>query len=77
MESAALDGVYAGFTLAKKLGLFHGSIERVLGKDQKSAAFTVWFLPFIINVFIKNILMFAIKIYFHTFPSPPPPPREV
>lgn len=37
--SAAVDGVYAGFSLAKQLGLFHGSIDAVLGKDQKNAGF--------------------------------------
>lgn len=37
--SAAVDGVYAGFALAKQLGLFHGSIEAILGKDQKNGGF--------------------------------------
>lgn len=36
--SAAVDGMYAGFALAKKLGLFAGDIESVLGKAQNSAS---------------------------------------
>ncbi|KAL9271807.1 hypothetical protein AKJ16_DCAP25925 [Drosera capensis] len=35
--SAAVDGMYAGFALAKNLGLFTGSIESLLGKAQNSA----------------------------------------
>ncbi|XP_016434868.2 uncharacterized protein LOC107761192 isoform X1 [Nicotiana tabacum] len=34
--SAAVDGMYSGFALAKSLGLFHGSIESVLGKAQSA-----------------------------------------
>ncbi|XP_057509739.1 uncharacterized protein LOC130792260 isoform X2 [Actinidia eriantha] len=37
--SAAVDGMYAGFAVAKKLNLFQGSIESVLGKVQ-NAGFT-------------------------------------
>ena len=37
--SVAVDGMYAGFALAKKLDLFQGSIESVLGKVQ-NAGFT-------------------------------------
>ncbi|KAL8152485.1 hypothetical protein V2J09_010245 [Rumex salicifolius] len=36
--SAAVDGMYAGFALAKQLGLFSGDIESVLGKPQNSAS---------------------------------------
>ncbi|XP_028793987.1 uncharacterized protein LOC114749629 isoform X1 [Neltuma alba] len=32
--SAAVDGMYAGFAMAKNFGLFHGDIESVLGKAQ-------------------------------------------
>ncbi|KAJ7955667.1 FAD/NAD(P)-binding oxidoreductase family protein [Quillaja saponaria] len=32
--SAAVDGMYAGFTVAKNFSLFHGDIESVLGKAQ-------------------------------------------
>ena len=32
--SAAVDGMYAGFAVAKNLGLFHGDVESVLGKAQ-------------------------------------------
>lgn len=32
--SAAVDGMYAGFALAKSLGLYSGDIESVLGKAQ-------------------------------------------
>lgn len=32
--SAAVDGMYAGFAVAKNLGLFLGDIESVLGKPQ-------------------------------------------
>ncbi|KAH0649716.1 uncharacterized protein Cbei_0202 [Solanum tuberosum] len=34
--SAAVDGMYSGFALAKSLGLFHGSIESILGKAQSA-----------------------------------------
>ncbi|KAL3535146.1 hypothetical protein ACH5RR_003607 [Cinchona calisaya] len=34
--SAAVDGMYAGFALAKSLGLYRGSIEHVLGKAQNT-----------------------------------------
>ncbi|KAM3336950.1 putative protein Cbei-like [Capsicum galapagoense] len=34
--SAAVDGMYSGFALAKSLGLFQGSIESVLGKAQSA-----------------------------------------
>ncbi|XP_027176505.1 uncharacterized protein LOC113775716 [Coffea eugenioides] len=37
--SAAVDGVYAGFSLAKSLGLYKGGIEDVLGKDQNVGFF--------------------------------------
>nr|KYP34556.1 Uncharacterized protein Cbei-0202 [Cajanus cajan] len=32
--SAAVDGMHAGFSVAKKFSLFHGDIESVLGKAQ-------------------------------------------
>lgn len=32
--SAAVDGMYAGFSVAKKFDLFQGDIESVLGKAQ-------------------------------------------
>ena len=32
--SAAVDGMHAGFAVAKNLNLFHGDIEAVLGKNQ-------------------------------------------
>ena len=32
--SAAVDGMYAGFAVAKNFSLFHGDIESVLGKAQ-------------------------------------------
>lgn len=32
--SAAVDGMHAGFAVAKKIGLFHGDLESVLGKAQ-------------------------------------------
>ena len=32
--SAAVDGMHAGFAVAKKFGLFHGDVESVLGKVQ-------------------------------------------
>ncbi|KAF7806548.1 isoform B [Senna tora] len=34
--SAAVDGMYAGFAVAKNLSLFHGDIESVLGKTQNA-----------------------------------------
>ncbi|KAB2087000.1 hypothetical protein ES319_A04G073500v1 [Gossypium barbadense] len=34
--SAAVDGMYSGFSVAQKLGLFHGDIESVLGKAQSA-----------------------------------------
>lgn len=34
--SAAVDGMYAGFALAKSLGLYKGSVELLLGKAQNS-----------------------------------------
>ncbi|XP_057967597.1 uncharacterized protein LOC131157442 isoform X2 [Malania oleifera] len=34
--SAAVDGMYAGFAVAKHLGLYHGGIESVLGKAPTS-----------------------------------------
>ncbi|XP_047260429.1 uncharacterized protein Cbei_0202-like [Capsicum annuum] len=34
--SAAVGGMYSGFALAKCLGLFHGSIELILGKAQSA-----------------------------------------
>lgn len=37
--SAAVDGVYCGFALAKKLNLFQGDIESILGKVQKNTGF--------------------------------------
>ncbi|KAK8916173.1 hypothetical protein KSP39_PZI023117 [Platanthera zijinensis] len=37
--SAAVDGVYCGFALAKKLNLFEGDIESILGKAQKNTGF--------------------------------------
>ncbi|KAL5699029.1 hypothetical protein ACHQM5_029987 [Ranunculus cassubicifolius] len=38
--SAAVDGLYAGFAVAKELGLFTQGIESVLGKAQKNTGFT-------------------------------------
>lgn len=32
--SAAVDGMHAGFAVAKKFSLFHGDVESVLGKAQ-------------------------------------------
>lgn len=32
--SAAVDGMHAGFAVAKKFSLFHGDLESVLGKAQ-------------------------------------------
>lgn len=37
--SAAVDGLYAGFAVAKDLGLHEGGIESVLGKAQKNTGF--------------------------------------
>ena len=37
--SAAVDGMYCGFALAKQLSLFHGGIESFLGKAQKQTGF--------------------------------------
>ncbi|OVA07952.1 Pyridine nucleotide-disulfide oxidoreductase [Macleaya cordata] len=37
--SAAVDGLYAGFAVAKNLGLYEGGIESVLGKAQKNTGF--------------------------------------
>ncbi|OQU78009.1 hypothetical protein SORBI_3009G137000 [Sorghum bicolor] len=37
--SAAVDGMYCGFALAKQLSLFHGDIESFLGKAQKQTGF--------------------------------------
>ncbi|XP_077222346.1 FAD/NAD(P)-binding oxidoreductase family protein [Tasmannia lanceolata] len=37
--SAAVDGLYAGFAVAKDLGLYEGGIESVLGKAQKNTGF--------------------------------------
>ncbi|KAH7671826.1 FAD-binding domain-containing protein [Dioscorea alata] len=37
--SAAVDGMYCGFALAKKLNLFQGDIESILGKAQKNTGF--------------------------------------
>lgn len=34
--SAAVDGMFAGFALAKNLGLYQGSTETVLGKAQNA-----------------------------------------
>ncbi|KAL1104970.1 hypothetical protein V6Z11_D04G102600 [Gossypium hirsutum] len=34
--SAAVDGMYSGFSVAQKLGLFHGNIESILGKAQSA-----------------------------------------
>lgn len=34
--SAAVDGMYAGFALAKKLGLYDGTVESILGKAQNA-----------------------------------------
>ncbi|XP_073525846.1 uncharacterized protein Cbei_0202-like [Phyllobates terribilis] len=36
--SAAVDGMYSGFALAKQLGLFCGDIESILGRPQNSAS---------------------------------------
>ncbi|XP_066368517.1 uncharacterized protein [Miscanthus floridulus] len=37
--SAAVDGMYCGFALAKQLSIFHGDIESFLGKAQKQTGF--------------------------------------
>ncbi|XP_072961405.1 uncharacterized protein [Typha angustifolia] len=37
--SAAVDGMYCGFALAKCLSLYHGDIESILGKVQKQTGF--------------------------------------
>ncbi|CAN6337602.1 unnamed protein product [Urochloa humidicola] len=37
--SAAVDGMYCGFALAKQLSLFHGDVESFLGKAQKQTGF--------------------------------------
>ncbi|KAJ0984274.1 hypothetical protein J5N97_002630 [Dioscorea zingiberensis] len=37
--SAAVDGMYCGFAIAKKLNLFQGNIESILGKAQKNSGF--------------------------------------
>ncbi|KAF6176511.1 hypothetical protein GIB67_007894 [Kingdonia uniflora] len=37
--SAAVDGMYAGFAVAKDLGLYEGDVESVLGKAQKNTGF--------------------------------------
>lgn len=37
--SAAVDGLYAGFAVAKDLHLYKGGIEAVLGKAQKNTGF--------------------------------------
>ncbi|KAF8765634.1 hypothetical protein HU200_008125 [Digitaria exilis] len=37
--SAAVDGMYCGFALAKQLSLFHGDVESFLGKAQKQIGF--------------------------------------
>ncbi|GJN14405.1 hypothetical protein PR202_gb01228 [Eleusine coracana subsp. coracana] len=37
--SAAVDGMYCGFALAKQLSLFHGDMESFLGKAQKQTSF--------------------------------------
>ncbi|RWR75423.1 Pyridine nucleotide-disulfide oxidoreductase [Cinnamomum micranthum f. kanehirae] len=37
--SAAVDGLYAGFAVAKDLNLYEGGIEAVLGKAQKNTGF--------------------------------------
>ncbi|KAH0452885.1 hypothetical protein IEQ34_017209 [Dendrobium chrysotoxum] len=37
--SAAVDGIYCGFALAKNLNLFEGDIESILGKAQKNTGF--------------------------------------
>lgn len=34
--SAAVDGMFAGFALAKTLGLYQGSMESVLGKSKNA-----------------------------------------
>lgn len=58
--SAAVDGVYAGFSLAKQLGLFHGSIDAVLGKDQKNAGFLKYWFSFFRN---GNIIIKKVRNY--------------
>nr|CAD1829134.1 unnamed protein product [Ananas comosus var. bracteatus] len=37
--SAAVDGMYCGFAIAKKLSLYDGDIESILGKAQKQTGF--------------------------------------
>ncbi|XXG51811.1 hypothetical protein AAC387_Pa03g0300 [Persea americana] len=37
--SAAVDGLYAGFAVAKDLNLYESGIEAVLGKAQKNTGF--------------------------------------
>ncbi|XP_038979289.1 uncharacterized protein Cbei_0202-like, partial [Phoenix dactylifera] len=37
--SAAVDGMYCGFAVAKSLGLYQGDIESILGKAQKNTGF--------------------------------------
>ncbi|KAL8488633.1 hypothetical protein ACS0TY_024794 [Phlomoides rotata] len=37
--SAAVDGMHAGFAVARNLGLYDGSVDAVLGKAQNAAAF--------------------------------------
>lgn len=36
--SAAVDGMYAGFAVAKSFNLYHGDLETVLGKAQNSGS---------------------------------------
>lgn len=37
--SAAVDGMFCGFALAKQLSLYGGDLEVVLGKSQKQTGF--------------------------------------
>lgn len=37
--TAAVDGMYCGFAVAKSLGLYQGDIESILGKAQKNTGF--------------------------------------
>lgn len=37
--SAAVDGLQAGFAVAKDLGLYNGDLDAVLGKAQKNTGF--------------------------------------
>lgn len=37
--SAAVDGVYCGFAVAKTLGLYRGDIESVLGRAHQNTGF--------------------------------------